>query len=338
MAQITTTGLDIAKTSFHAVHCNQAGRNIKKKKLNRKQVLAYFATLPAHLIGIEACSAAHYWARELSKLGHEVRLIAPQFVKPYVRGNKHDYNDAAAIAEAVTRPEMRFVAVKTIDQHDTQTLSGIRKRTEKERTAHANMVRGLLAEYGIVIKQGIHQLFKALPEILEDADNELSPGARAMFQHEYEHLRYLNQRFEMLTASITDNARNNEVIERLMTIPGFGPIVASAFYHHVGNGSEFDRGRDVSASIGIVPRQHSTGGKQNLLGISKRGDKHLRALLIHGARSVLRLVGDKQDKLSIWARGVSERRGFNKAAVALANKLARIGWAVTVKNEEYVAA
>ena len=338
MTQITTTGLDIAKNSFHAMHCNQSGKNIKKKKLSRKQVLEYFATLSAHLIGIEACSAAHYWARELQKLGHEVRLIAPQFVKPYVRGNKHDYNDAAAIAEAVTRPEMRFVAIKTVDQHDTQTLFGIRKRAEKERTAHANMVRGLLAEYGIVIKQGIHNLYNELPDILEDAENHLSPSARGMFQHEYEHLCYLRHRFEMLTASITDNARNNGVIERLMSIPGFGPIVASAFYHHVGNGSEFSKGRDVSASIGIVPRQHSTGGKHNLLGISKRGDKQLRALLIHGARSVLRLVADKQDKLSVWARSVSERRGFNKAAVALANKLARIGWAVTVKNEDYIAA
>ena len=338
MTQITTTGLDIAKTTFHAMHCNQAGRNMKKKKLTRKQLLEYFATLPAHLIGIEACSAAHYWARELRKQGHEVRLIAPQFVKPYVRGNKHDFNDAAAIAEAVTRPEMRFVAVKTVEQHDTQTLFGIRKQATKERTAHANMVRGLLSEYGIVIKQGIHQLFKALPEILEDAENNLSPAARAMFQHEYEQLQYLSQRLEMLTASITEKARNNSAIERLMSVPGFGPIVASAFYHHVGNGCEFKKGRDVSASIGLVPRQHSTGGKQNLLGISKRGDKHLRALLIHGARSILRLAGNKQDKLSVWATELAGRRGFNKAAVALANKLARIGWAVTVKNEDYIPA
>lgn len=335
MEQITTSGLDIAKSSFHVMHCNKAGKNLRKRKLKRKQVVEYFANLPPHLIGIEACSAAHYWARELGKLGHKVKLIPPQFVKPYVRGNKHDYNDAAAIAEAVTRPQMRFVSVKTIEQHDTQTLFRLRKRAEKERTAHANMVRGLLAEYGIVIETGINKLYEALPLIIEDAENDLTAASRALFQHEYEHLCYLRERLERMTAQVTERAKDNPIIERLMTIPGYGPIVASAFFHHVGSGSEFRCGRDVSASIGLVPRQHSTGGRENLQGISKRGDKQLRTVLIHGARAVLRLIGDKQDKLSVWLRRLLEQRGFNKAAVALANKMARMGWAIIVKETEY---
>lgn len=335
MGKITTTGLDIAKTSFHAMHTNQAGKHIGKRKVTRNQLLNYFAKLPCHLIGIEACSAAHHWARELVKMGHEVKLIPPQFVKAYVRGNKNDYNDAAAIAEAVTRPEMRFVAIKTIEQHDTQTLFVTRRRAEKERTAQANMLRGLLAEYGIFIERGISHLYRKLPDIIEDGDNGLSAKARARFQHEYEHLCYLRSRLEMLTETVTEQAKDNPVVQRLMSIPGFGPVVASAFYHHVGNGSTFKCGRDVSASIGIVPRQYSTGGKDNLLGISKRGSKQLRTLLIHGARAVLRTIGDKQDKLSIWLRTLKEKRGFNKAAVALANKMARTGWAVSHYGTDY---
>lgn len=335
MEKITTTGLDIAKTSFHAMHSNQSGKHISKRKLSRKQILHYFANLPGHLIGIEACSAAHYWARELIKFGHEVKLIPPQFVKAYVRGNKNDFNDAAAIAEAVTRPEMRFVAVKTAEQHDTQTLFVTRRRAERERTAQANMIRGLLAEYGIFIDRGISRLFSELPDIIEDADNGLSAKARARFQFEYEHLCHLRNRLETLTSIVTAQAQDNPVVRRLMSLPGFGPVVASAFYHHVGNGSAFKCGRDVSASIGIVPRQHSTGGKENLLGISKRGSKQLRTLLIHGARAVLRTIGDKQDKLSVWLRELTGKRGFNKAAVALANKMARMGWAVSHYGTEY---
>lgn len=337
MQKIKTSGLDIAKTTFHAMHRNCAGKNVKKKKLTRNKVLAYFANMEPHLIGIEACSAAHYWARELEKQGHTVRLIPPQFVKPYVLGNKNDFNDASAIAEAVTRPEMRFVSIKTVDQHDTQSLMRIRKRAEKDRTAHGNMVRGLLAEYGIFISKGIHKLYEALPQIIEDADNGLSMKARASFQLEYEHLCHLRDRLEVMTATIHEQARDNEDVQRLTEIPGFGPMVASAFHHHVGDGSGFNCGRDVSASLGIVPGQHSSGGKDMLLGISKRGDRQLRTLLIHGARAVLRTIGDKEDKLSVWLRDLKERRGFNKAAVAYANKMARMGWAVLRNKTSYKA-
>lgn len=335
MTQITTTGLDIAKTTFHAMHRNSAGKNIQKKKLTRIKVLAYFANMAPHLIGIESCSAAHYWARELEKLGHTVRLIPPQFVKPYVLGNKNDFNDASAIAEAVTRPEMRFVSIKTVEQHDTQSLMRIRKRAEKDRTAHGNMVRGLLAEYGIFINKGIHHLYNELPQIIEDAENGLSMKARASFQLEYEHLCHLRDRLKVMTATLHEQARDNEDIQRLMEIPGYGPVTASAYHHHVGDGSGFRRGRDVSASLGIVPGQHSSGGKDTLLGISKRGDRQLRTLLIHGARAVLRTVGDKEDRLSVWLRGLIERRGFNKAAVAYANKMARMGWAVLRNKTSY---
>lgn len=337
MQKITTSGLDIAKTTFHAMHRNQAGKNIKKKKLTREKVLAYFANMAPHLIGIESCSAAHYWARELEKQGHTVRLIPPQFVKPYVLGNKNDFNDASAIAEAVTRPEMRFVQIKTTGQHDTQSLMRIRKRAEKDRTAHGNMVRGLLAEYGISISKGIHKLYDELPQIIEDAENGLSIKARASFQLEYEHLCHLRDRLEVMTATVHEQARDNEDVKLLMSIPGYGPMVASTYHHHVGDGSGFSRGRDVSSSLGIVPGQHSSGGKDTLLGISKRGDKQLRTLLIHGARAVLRTIGDKEDKLSVWLKGLIERRGFNKAAVAYANKMARMGWAVLRTRTPYQA-
>jgi len=325
MNKITTIGLDLAKQVFHVVCCNKQGKLIGRKKLRRKQVLDYLANLPPCLVGMEACGASHYWARELQELGHQVKLLPAQHVKAYLRGNKNDYNDALAIAEAVVRPQMRFVAVKTTEEQDIQAIQA---RRVQERTALCNQLRGLLGEYGIVLPRGVASVKRRIPGLLEDAENGLSERFRRLLAQTYEQLKELEEHIAFYTKEITLVSRRHEACQRLQTIPGFGPIVASVFFSHVGNGSGFHRGRDVAASVGLVPRQHSSGGKEVLLGISKRGDKYLRSLLVHGARSVVRQAAKKEDRLSRWIHQLVARRGHNKAVIALANKMARMGWAI----------
>jgi len=338
MGQITTIGFDLAKNVFHVVCCDIHGKLIRKKMLKRSSVLEYFTNLPPCLVGMEACASAHYWARKLAALGHQVKLIPPQYVKPYVRGNKNDYNDALAIAEAVIRPEMRFVSVKTPEQQDIQALHRLRERRVQERTALCNQLRGLLAEYGMILPQGIRTVRQRIPALLEDADNGLSDLFRQLLAQSYQHLQELDHHIDYYTQEMKRQSQQHEACRRLQTIPGFGPIVASVFHSTVGNGEGYQRGRDVSASLGLVPRQHSSGGKDILLGISKRGDRYLRSLLVHGARSVVIQAAKKDDKLSRWINKIKEQRGFNKAVVALANKLARIGWAVLAKNSSFHSA
>lgn len=328
MNEITTVGLDLAKSVFHAVCLDSRGREAMKKMLRRAQVLDWFANLPPCLIGMEACAGAHEWARRLRALGHNVRLIPPQYVKAYVQGNKNDYNDARAIAEAVGRPRMRFVAVKTVAQQDVQALHRLRASHVAERTAVCNQLRGLLAEYGIVLPKGVTTLRKRIPELLEDGENGLTPLFRRMLERGAQKLRQVDEHIMFYDQLLAEQARDDEAQRRLRTIPGFGPVVASAFHATVGDGQAYRRGRDVSASLGLVPGQHGSGGKEVLLGISKRGDGYLRSLLVHAARSVLCHAERKEDRLSRWATKVKAERGANKAAVALANKLARIGWAV----------
>lgn len=337
MTEITTIGLDLAKNVFHAICCDDRGKVIKKKMLRRSKLVAWFANLPQSLVAMEACASAHYWARELQSLGHQVKLIPPQHVKPFVRGNKNDYNDALAISEAVTRPEMRFVAIKTPQQQDIQALHRLRERRLRDRTALCNQVRGLLAEYGIVFPRGVNTLRKRIPEILEDGENGLSDFFRNMLSRSYQQLTQLDEHIDAYTQELEAYSRRDDACQRLKTIPGYGPIISSAFYSVVGNGEAYRRGRDVSASLGIVPRQHSSGGKNVLLGISKRGDRYLRSLLIHGARSVVIQAVNKEDALSRWINKIRATRGFNKAVVALANKLARIGWAILANNTVYQA-
>jgi transposase len=299
--------------------------------------MAWFANLPQSLVGMEACASAHHWARELQSLGHQVKLIPPQHVKPFVRGNKNDYNDALAISEAVTRPEMRFVSIKTPQQQDIQALHRLRERRLRDRTALCNQVRGLLAEYGIVFPRGVNTLRKRIPEILEDGENGLSDFFRNLLSRSYQQLTELDEHIAAYTRELEAYSRRDDACQRLRTVPGYGPIISSAFYSVVGNGEAYRRGRDVSASLGIVPRQHSSGGKNVLLGISKRGDRYLRSLLIHGARSVVIQAANKEDALSRWINKIRATRGFNKAVVALANKLARIGWAILANNTVYQA-
>ncbi len=338
MQKITTIGLDIAKSVFHLYAVNHMGRYIKKKQLKRKQVLSYMAKQEPCLIAMEACGGANYWARELIAQGHQVKLIAPQYVKPYVKGNKNDYNDAEAIAEAVQRPNMRFVPIKSVEQQDIQNFHRQRERIKKERTALANQVRGLLAEYGVVIPQGVKAVRQALPEILEDAENGLTPLTRELFAELQDELRVIDQRFERCEKRIQSLNQDNEVCRRLDEILGIGPITASATYAAAGDGKEFENGHHFSAWMGLVPGQHSTGGKPVLLGISKRGNAYLRTLYIHGARAVLRHSAHKTDRFSRWAQALLERRGHNRACVAVANKMARIAWVILAKGETYRAA
>jgi transposase len=337
MSKITTIGLDLAKNVFHVVGCDAHGKLVRRKQLRRGHMLRYFANLPPSLVGMESCASASYWARELQALGHAVKLIPPQYVKPYVRGNKNDYNDALAIAEAVVQPQMRFAAIKTVAQQDIQALHRLRERRIAERTALCNQVRGLLGEYGIVLPRGVASLRRRLPELLEDAGNGLSELFRRLLAQCDQQFGELDAHIDGYTRELKRQSRQSAVCQRLETIPGYGPIVASVFYSVVGDGSAYRRGRDVSAAVGLVPRQHSSGGKENLLGISKRGDRYLRSLLIHGARSVVRQAAGKDDRLSRWINRVKAARGYNKAVVALANKLARIGWAVLAHNTTYQA-
>lgn len=337
MDKITTIGLDLAKHVFHVVCCDQHGKLIRKKVLRRGQMLNYFTQLPPCRVGMEACASAHYWARELEALGHQVKLMPPQYVKPFVRGNKNDYNDALAIAEAVDRPGMRCVAVKTPEQQDVQALHRLRERRIAERTALCNQVRGLVGEYGIVLPRGVNTLRRRVPELLEDGANGLSGFFRRLLAESARQLQELDAHIEFYTEALVRQSQHSEACQRLQTIPGFGPIVASVFYSVVGNGAAYRRGRDVSAAVGLVPRQHSSGGKERLLGISKRGDRYLRSLLVHGARSVVSQAARKHDRLSQWINRVRATRGFNKAVVALANKLARIGWVVLAHKTTYQA-
>jgi transposase len=336
--KITTIGIDIAKSVFHLFAVNKMGRYVKKKQLKRQQLLQYLARLEPCVIAMEACGGANYWAREMKDLGHEVKLIAPQYVKPYVKGNKNDYNDAEAIAEAAQRPTMRFVPIKSVEQQDIQNLHRQRERIKKARTALVNQVRGLLAEYGIVINKGVAAVRKGLPGILGEAENGLTMRGRGLFADLLEELRALDERFKQSEKQIEISNRGNEVCQRLDEILGVGPITASAVHAAAGDGKDFVNGRHFSAWIGLVPGQHSTGGKSTLLGISKRGNAYLRTLFIHGARAVLRHSANKTDRFSLWAQALLERRGHNKACVAVANKIARMAWVIMAKGESYRAA
>lgn len=331
----TTIGLDIAKNVFHIVAIDSHNKVLLKKKLPRRKVLAYFANLPPANVVMEACATSHYWGREIHHLGHPVRLIPARAVKPYVQGNKNDYNDALAIAEAASRPGLRSVKIKSIEEQDRQALHRLREGSIRQRRRASNQLRSLLAEYGLIAPRGLATLRKMLPAVLEDADNTLSDTFRALLHQGYQQLRELDNHIKAYDRQLRAEVKASEAAQRLLTIPGYGPVVSSVFLNMVGDGKAFRRGRDVAACIGIVPRQHSSGGKPVLLGISKRGDRYLRSVLIHGARAVVKNAHKKDDALNRWVTQLVQRRGTNKATVALANKLARIGWAVLVSGGVY---
>jgi transposase len=327
MNEITTLAIDLAKQVFQLHGVDARGVCVLRRQVRRAQLLRLIAQLPPCTVAMEACGGAHEWGRRIQALGHQVKLIAPQFVKPFVKGNKTDRNDAEAICEAAQRPGMRFVALKTVEQQQVLALHRLRSAVVKTRTALANQLRGLLAEFGLIVPQGLQRLRRALPELLEDADNGLPCLLREELNLQAQRLRALDAEEQRLTARIGQQARADERTHALMQRRGVGPLIASAFAAELGDPQVFRNGRQVGAWLGLVPRQHSTGGKPILLGISKRGDAYLRTLLIHGARAVLRTADRHEDALCQWARSVKARRGVHKAIVALANKMARQLWA-----------
>lgn len=334
--KVTTVGLDLAKNVFQIHAVDERGKAVVRKQLKRDQVAPFFAKLEPCLVGMEACASAHHWARKLQGFGHTVRLIAPQFVKPYVKANKNDAADAEAICEAVSRPSMRFVAVKTVAQQALLAMHRVRQGLIKARTAQANQIRGLLGEYGLVIPQGIGHIAKRVPSLIEDASNELPGTFRVLIDRLLEHLKTLDRQVAELETQITAWHRESEASRRLEQIPGIGPITATALVATMGEAKNFSNGRQVAAWLGLVPRQHSTGGKATLLGMSKRGDSYLRTLLIHGARSMI-LALRRKAKPEGWLYDLVKRRNANVAAVALANKNARIAWALLAHDRSFRA-
>ena len=332
---ITQVGIDLAKMVFQVHGVDARGKVLLRKQLKRQQMMAFFAQLPQCLIGMEACGGSHYWARRLTGLGRTVKLISPQFVKPYVKTNKNDVANAEAICEAVGRPNMRFVPIKNAEQQALLALHRARQGFVAARTAQANQIRGFLGEFGLVMPVGIRSLERKLPEFLEDAENGLSGASRALLARLFEHFRALNRQVDELEREINAWHREDTASKRLQAIPGIGPITASALVASVGDAKVFHNGRQFAAWLGLVPRQSSTGGKTNLLGISKRGDVYLRTLLIHGARSVLHSLKRQPDRAEGWIVSVAARRNPNIAAVALANKNARTVWALLAHGRNY---
>lgn len=335
--KIMRVGLDLAKRTIQIHAVDERERVVLKKAVKRAELLGFLANQPWCLIGMEACGGAHYWGRELSRLGHTVRLMAPKHVKPYVRGQKNDANDAAAVCEAVGRPDMRFVAIKSVAQQDVQALHRIRSQCVEHRNAKANLIRGLLTEYGIVIAERLSELRAALVSLLEDAENGLTFAFRELLAELRRDLLGLDERVADLTRRIAQHAKEHEPARRLMAVPGIGPITASALCASVGDGKAFANGRQMAACLGLTPKQHSTGGKPRLLGIHKQGDSYLRGLLVHGARAVLRTAARKTDVRSQWLTDLAKRRHPNIATVAQANKTARIAWALLTRGESYQA-
>jgi transposase len=335
--KLIRVGVDLAKNVFQVHGVDRTEKAVWRKKLSRAD---WMRTLleriePGCVIGMEACSGAHHWARQLQRQGYTVKLIAPQFVKPYLKSNKNDANDAEAICEAMSRPNMRFVAVKTVEQQDIQAVHRIRSELSSQRTAKANQIRGLCAEYGLAAPKELLQLRAAIPCWLEDYDNGLTQRFRRLLTGLWQDLLGLDERIRELDREITLIAQTDPVAKRLQQLRGVGPIIATAIVANVGDAKQFANGRQMAASIGLTPRQNSSGRKERLLGISKRGNAYLRTLLIHGARSMIRTAKAKDDRLSQWVMKIASTRHPNIAAVALANKTARVAWAMMAHEADY---
>lgn len=331
---IASFGIDLGKTTFHLVALDEHSKIVIRKKFSRTQLLAYTANLPLAVAGMEACAGAHFIGATLRRQGHDVRLIPAQFVKPYVKSNKNDFIDAEAIAEAVARKNMRFVPIKTDEQLDLQALHRVRDRLVHRRTAVINQIRGFLLERGIAFAKGPANLRKQMPTLLEDADQNITPRMRKLLDHLWQEWKQLDLEIGNIQEEIEAIADDDAACRRLREIPGVGPLVSTATVAAIGNGMAFRKGREFAAWLGVVPRQHSTGGKAKLGGISKRGNIYLRRMFIHGARAVLLRV--KPDTgFGRWVHQLAARAPRNKVIVAIANKLARTAWAVLARGESY---
>jgi transposase len=335
--KIKRIGVDLAKNVYQLHGVDQHDNCVWKRRLKRENWLKvlFEKAEPGCEIGMEACTGSHHWARLLREKGYVVKLIAPQFVKPYVKSNKNDANDAEAICEAMSRPSMRFVPIKTVEQQDIQAMHRVRSELISHRTAKGNQIRGLVSEYGLVTPQQMASLRRAIPEWLEDGENGLTDRFRGLLNGLWGDLRGLDQRVSELDQDIRVVAESNAGAKRLQQLRGVGPMIATALVAAVGNGEHFTKGRQMSASLGLTPRQHSSGNKDRLLGISKRGDPYLRSLLVHGARAAIWASRNKDDRLSRWAKDLAARRHPNIAAVALANKTVRMAWAILKNEEDY---
>ncbi len=333
--EIRTIGIDLGKTVFHLVGVNARGEVVVRKKCSRTQLLRFTSNLRECLIGMEACGGSHFLGRALREQGHDVRLMPAQYVKPYVKTNKNDYIDAEACSEAVTRPTMRFVPIKSDDQLDLQSLHRVRERWVVRRTAVINQIRGLLLERGITIRKGRHHIEESLPGILEDPDNKLSGALRVLLTQLRLEMQYLHGQIEESDKLIVRICGELEPCRRLVAIPGIGPITATATIAAIGNGAAFKKGRGFAAWLGVVPGEHSTGGKQTLTGTSRRGNKYLRKLFVQGAHSVLLQRSKQTSALSLWLAHLASRKRPQVATVALANKMARMAWVVLYKGEAY---
>ena len=333
--QITTIGIDLAKNVFQLHGVDSKGRAVLRKRVVREKLLALVANLPPCVIGMEACASAHHWAREMRKLGHEARLINPKFVKAYVKSNKSDPNDAEGICEAVGRPSMRFVPVKTVGQQDLLALHRVRAQLIKTRTALVNQMRGLLGERGVVVGKGVTRLRAALPAILEDQDGRLGPLMRELIVEMSERLRLSDERIKRYDLKLGQLCAQDQRCQRLVAVEGIGALAATAMVGAVGDARQFRNGREMSAWLGLTPGHRKSGNREVMLGISKRGDCYLRTLLIHGARAVVNVAERRRDARSVWVSKIKDRHCANVAAVALANKNARIIWALLNRNDSY---
>jgi len=333
--QIRSVGIDLGKTTFHLVALGDNGKVLLKKKFSQKQLSVFAANMQSSLIGMEACAGAHFLGRALRAQGHDVKLIPAQFVKPFVKSNKNDFIDAEAIAEAVDRQNMRFVSIKTDDQLDLQALHRVRERVMQRRTAVINQIRAFLLERGMVFAKSPIRLREAIPSVLENVEENLTPRMRNLIAMMWSEWKELELQLEELNAEVERIASSDAACQRLRQIPGIGPLVATAIVASIGNGSAFRKGREFAAWMGLVPRQHSTGGKARLYGISKRGNRYLRIILVHGARAVV--LRSKRDRIAMgaWLTSLEGRAPRNVLIIAMANKLARIAWAVLSTGQDY---
>lgn len=332
---IKTIGIDLAKNVFEICGLDGNGEIQLRRRMRRETLLRVVGEIPACVIGIEACTGAYFWQRQFEAFGHEVRIIAPQHVKPFGRRQKNDRNDAEAIAIAITQPRMRFVPKKSVTQQDIQSLHRARRRMVNHRTALVSQMRGILLDRGIAFGQSITRARRMIPEIINDGSNDLTDLCREILSSLMDLMREIDKRVREFDQRIDQVFRSTEACQRVGRIRGVGPKTATAVIAAVGDGKDFDNGRHMAAWLGLVPRQHSSGDRTILMGISKRGDQHLRTLLVHGARAVVRTAAGKSDQFSQWVNALRERRGMNRAIVAVANKNARIIWALLAKNEEY---